>query len=310
MSLRNKRVLVTGGAGFIGSHIIRKLIKYNCDIIVADNFSTGVKENLKNLEVNILNIAVDSKDFIKRIIEYTKGDIDFIFHFGSPSSVILFNEAPEEKFRETVSGFINIMELSREINVQKVIYASSGSVYGKSPPPNSEFDIPRPVNLYGIAKLTCEIIANYYRDEVKSVGLRIFAGYGPGEDHKGRIASPVTLFLKSILSDKRPIVYGDGTQSRDFVYIDDIVEAIIRSAVRETPPIINVGSGRSYTFNEVIKIINDMLGKNIKPLYVPKPPKYLEKTQADITLMKQILEIEPIDLREGLARYLKVLNLN
>ena len=166
------------------------------------------------------------------------------------------------------------------------------------------------MNLYGIAKLTCEKIAEYYIDKVRSVGLRIFAGYGPGEEHKGRIASPITIFLNSIINDESPIVYGNGTQRRDFVYIDDIVEALIRSAEKKNvPPIINVGSGRSYTFNEVINLINKLLGKNIKPRYVPKPSKYLEATQADISLLKHSLGLEPIGLEEGLRRYLKILDL-
>jgi UDP-glucose 4-epimerase len=202
------------------------------------------------------------------------------------------------------------MELAVENSCRKVVYPSSGSVYGEAFPPHSEEVTPKPVNLYGIAKLTCERIAHYYSrvKDVKSVGLRIFAGYGPGEGHKKEFASPVTIFLNSILNDESPIVFGDGTQSRDFVYIDDVVEAIIRCAERDTPPIINVGSGKVYPFNDVIRLINELLGKDIRPKYVAKPVNYLEITQADITLMKNILEITPLDLKEGLKKYLKQLN--
>jgi len=305
MKWSGKRVLVTGAAGFIGHHLVKRLTKLNAEIIAVDNFSLGVKRNLSFFEGEILCMDVSAKDFIISI----KGDIDYIFHFGAPSSVILFKEDYEKMFRETISGFINIMELAKSKAVTKVIYPSSGSVYGRTPPPHSEMSIPQPVNLYGIAKLTCEMIAEFYRDAINSVGLRIFAGYGPGEEHKGNIASPITLFLRAIMRNKRPVVFGDGTQSRDFIYIDDIIKAIIRAAERETPPIINVGSGKSYNFNYVIKLINELLEKDIKPIYVPRPRNYLERTQADITLMKRFLEINPIGLEDGLNRYLKVIGL-
>jgi UDP-glucose 4-epimerase len=206
---------------------------------------------------------------------------------------------------------MNVMEVAVGTKCRKVVYPSSRSVYGEAPPPQLEDAVPKPVKLYGIAKLTCEKMADYYGRArgVNSVGLRIFAGYGPCEDHKGEIASPVTIFLKSILRDESPIIFGDGTQSRDFVYIDDVVEAIVRCAERDTPPIINVESGRAYAFNDVIKLINELLGKDVKPKYVMKPVSYLEKTQADITLMKSILDINPLDLKEGLKKYIESLKI-
>jgi UDP-glucose 4-epimerase len=178
-------------------------------------------------------LDVSKGDFVDLVKRY---DLDFIFHFGAPSSVILFNKDLEGMFCKTVSGFLNVMEVAVKTKCRKVVYPSSGSVYGEVPPPQSEDAVPKPVNLYGIAKLTCERIADYYSRSrgIKSVGLRIFAGYGPSEDHKGDIASPVTIFLKSILKGENPIVFGDGTQSRDFVYIDDVVEAIVRCAERRS----------------------------------------------------------------------------
>jgi UDP-glucose 4-epimerase len=303
MKWSNKLVLLTGAAGFIGSHLLRRLIRLNAEVIAVDDLSTGVKENIKFFDGEFHLLDVSRRNFVELMKRY---DFDFIFHFGAPSSVILFNKDPEGVFRKTVSGFMNVMEVAVETKCRKVVYPSSGSVYGEVPPPQSEDAVPKPVNLYGIAKLTCEKIADYYGRArgLKSVGLRIFAGYGPGEDHKGDIASPVTIFLKSILRDESPIVFGDGTQSRDFVYIDDVLEAIVRCAEGDTPPIINVGSGKTYSFNDVIKLINELLGKDVKPKYVMKPANYLEKTQADITLMKNVLGINPLNLEEGLKRYI------
>ena len=304
MKWHNKRVLVTGAAGFLGHHLIKALNELGVEIVALDNFSTGIRENLTFFNGIVIRADVAETDAIA-LCRLIQQDIDFIYHLGSPCSVILFNKNPTWAFNNTVGGFINIMEFAVKKQVKKVVYASSGSVYGRCGLPQSEGDTPKPVNLYGIAKLTCEKIASFYDDEVRSVGLRIFAGYGPGEEHKGNMASPVTIFLRSILNSQPPIVYGDGTQSRDFVYVDDVITALVRSAEKSVPAIINVGSGRSYTFNYVIELMNEMLGKNVKPRYIPKPVKYLERTQADIRLMKKYLGINPIPLEKGLEKYIE-----
>jgi nucleoside-diphosphate-sugar epimerase len=303
MKWSNKLVLLTGAAGFIGSHLLKRLMSLNAEVLAVDDLSVGTKENIKFFGGELYLLDVAGENFFDLMKGY---DLDFIFHFGAPSSVILFNKYPESMFRKTTSGFLNIMELALETKCRKIIYPSSGSVYGNASPPQREDSIPKPVNLYGIAKLTCERIADYYSriKGVRSIGLRIFAGYGPGEDHKGEIASPVTIFLKSILRGESPIIFGNGTQSRDFVYIDDIIEATVRCAEREVPSILNVGSGRAYSFNDVVKLINELLRKDVKPKYLMKPAGYLEKTQADITLMKNYLDINPVELKEGLMKYI------
>lgn len=301
MKWSETRVLVTGAAGFIGSHLIRRLMSLHAEVIALDNFSTGRKSNLSFFDGETAKLDVTDRLLSEKI----KGEIDYIFHFGAPSSVILFNNDQMRCFNETCGGFLNIMKLASTKGVTKVVYPSSGSVYGSAPPPQSESTTPRPLNLYGLAKLTCEGTAQLFSNEVVNVGLRIFAGYGPHENHKEDIASPVTLFLRSIAGKKQPIVYGDGTQSRDFVYIDDIIEAIVRSIDRETPRIVNVGSGSSCTFNRLITLINEYLGTQAKPIYLPKPSSYLERTQAEITLLTGKMGIKPIKIEDGLRRYLE-----
>jgi len=302
----NKTVLITGGAGFIGKNLAAKLLNENVEVIIMDNFSYAPPSNvMKGAELIIADVS-DSLQFSGSL---SNKDIDFIFHFAAPSSVVLFNRDPVKCFNKTVAGILNVFHYSREKEVRKVIFPSSGSVYGELPPPQSESQNPSPVNLYGVAKLSTEYIAQYFAKHVDYVCLRIFAGYGIGEEHKGDYASPVTLFLDSIVNNEPPIIYGDGSQSRDFVYIDDIVNAVIRSA--ESPysgGVINVGSGRSHTFNEVISMINDLLGKEVKPKYVKKPEFYLEKTCADIRRMKEILSLDPLDLYDGLKKYLESLS--
>jgi nucleoside-diphosphate-sugar epimerase len=300
MNFKGSRIVVTGAAGFIGSHLVKELTNLDAEVIAVDNFSVGKKDNLKEFKGKLLEIDVCNRDLGNRI----RGKIDTIFHFGAPSSVILFNKSPLKTFEDTAVGFLNIMELAKQKHVEKVVYPSSGSVYGKIPPPQSESSGNDPANLYGVSKLVCEQIAKFYENKVDNTGLRIFAGYGPGEDHKGEIASPVTIFLKAIMKGEKPVIYGDGNQSRDFVYINDIVKTIIKCAETKSLPILNVGSGRACSFNDVVALINGLLGKDIKPKYVVKPAEYLERTQADTALLNRILGVKPMDIKEGLRAYI------
>jgi len=299
MKWNKQKVLVTGGAGFIGSHVVKRLLEERAQVIVLDNFSEGKKDNIPE-DCTFINGDIRDRKALDRV-----GPVDYLFNFGAPSSIILFNSKPVACVDITVCGFLNILEWAKDVKVKKIVYPTSGSVYGSTPVPQSEEDQVMPMNLYGISKQTCEHIAGLYNDKLQIIGLRIFAGYGPGEEHKGDFASPITLFLSSMIKDERPIVYGDGTQSRDFIYIDDIIEALIRSVERDVVGIVNVGSGKAYSFNEVIYCINQSLGKDIEPIYVDKPVNYLEKTLANITKMKEVLDITPLDLKKGLQRYLQ-----
>lgn len=299
-----KSVLITGGAGFLGSHLALRLFKEHAEVVVLDDLSTGIKNSERPRchrfiedDVSTLNLFEVLKDF----------DIDYVFHFGSPSSVILFNRNPEGCMSKTIFGFRNVMEYARRKGVSKVIYPSSGSVYGDAPIPQSEASLPKPTNLYGISKLACEHLARLYMEKVPSIGLRIFAGYGPGEEAKGEIASVVTLFMEAMIENRSPTIYGDGEQSRDFVYIDDIISAALRGAEAGYTGVVNVGLGKSYTFNDVAELINKVLDKNVEPIYVDKPAKYLERTLADRMKQNEILGINPTTLEVGaseLAEYL------
>jgi nucleoside-diphosphate-sugar epimerase len=298
LKLSTKKFLITGGAGFIGTAITKRLHDENSQIVILDDFSVGIFENIKsNYEVVKGNVA-DIGSFHKI------HDVDFVLHFGAPSSVVLFNRNPENCITETIIGIRNVFEYSKNNGVRKVIFPSSSSVYGNTPLPQSETTSTTPTNLYGVAKLACENIAKLYSDTVPSVALRIFAGYGPGEAHKREIASVITLFMQNIIANSRPIIFGDGTQSRDFVYIDSIVEAVLKSLENSFTGVVNVGSGESHTFNEIVDLINYFLGKKVHPQYVEKPNQYFEHTLADIRKMKNVLEFSPIGLEDGMKRHL------
>jgi nucleoside-diphosphate-sugar epimerase len=305
MDWSRKSVLITGGAGFLGSHLALRLFKEHAEVVVLDDLSMGTKNSERFRCHHFIKDDVSTSNLFEALKDF---DIDYIFHFGSPSSVILFNRNPEGCMSKTIFGFRNMMEYAKRKGVSKVIYPSSGSVYGDAPIPQSEESLPKPTNLYGISKLVCEHLARLYTEKVPSIGLRIFAGYGPGEEAKGEIASVITLFMETMIKNRGPTIYGDGEQSRDFVYVDDIVTAALRGAEVGYTGVVNVGLGKSYTFNEVAGLINKVLGKNVKPIYVDKPAKYLERTLADRGKQDEILGIDPTIIDVGiseLAKHLK-----
>jgi nucleoside-diphosphate-sugar epimerase len=300
MKFSHKKFLVTGGAGFIGSALAKQLYAQSAEIVILDNFSYGSKDNLlPGFDVVVEDVAGD--EWFDKI-----GEVDYVLHFGAPSSVVLFNKMSTKCLNDTIVGMKNVFEFAKRYHVKKVIYPSSSSVYGNTPLPQSESTLMMPVNLYGVAKLTCEQIARLYSDSVSSAGLRIFAGYGPGEAHKGEIASVITLWIKSIRQGVRPIIFGNGSQSRDFVYIDDIVQTVMKILEEDFTGILNVGSGQRKNFNEVIELINGSLGKNVEPIHVEKPNSYFEHTLADIHGMKN-LGLSPLSLEKGLERYTDIL---
>jgi UDP-glucose 4-epimerase len=304
MNWSRKSVLVTGGAGFIGSHLTNKLHELGANVIVVDDLSTGDREKVKAT----CNVFVEGDVSQSNTYAELGGfGVDYVFHFGSPSSVMLFNEKPDDCIYKTIFGFRRIIAFAEENNVAKVIYPSSGSVYGDAPVPQTEDMMPKPTNLYGVCKLTCEQLARLSLDKVPSVGLRIFAGYGPGEETKGEIASVITLFVKAILKGERPVIYGDGQQDRDFVFIEDVLAATLKAAETDYTGVVNVGSGESYSFNKLVDVTNKLLRKNTKPLYVNKPMRYLERTLASREVQDKVLGFRPTALEVGIGKLLDYL---
>jgi nucleoside-diphosphate-sugar epimerase len=302
MKWNNKTVLITGAAGFIGFNLLQRFIQLNAKVVAMDNFSSGkTKEALLKYPVDIVNADVT----VANVFNEVPDNIDFVFHFGAPSSIILFNKDPVFALSSTICGLNNAFEFAKTVRAQKLIYPSSGSIYGLAPTPQSETSLPMPTNLYGMAKLTCEKIASCNYSSVPSVGLRIFAGFGPGEEHKGEYASVVTIFLNSMLADKSPVIYGNGTQNRDFVYIADVVDSIVKAAEKPiSNSIINVGTGTNLKFNDIVAILNKFLKKSIKPIYIQKPEKYFDHTLAETTKMRNLLGVTAKSGEEGIKEYL------
>lgn len=296
-NFKNQTILITGGLGFIGKSLAKAFVDNGVSVCVLDNKQYGDISGITN-KVKFIYGDVRSSHVWNSLPK-----CDYIYHLAAPSSIILFNKNAEECIDITITGLKNCFEWAKKNNINKVIFPSSGSIFTELSSACNENTLPKPVNSYGKTKLTCEYIAKIY-DSVPSTALRIFAGYGPQENHKGDIASVITLFYKEMLLKNNPIVFGDGNQTRDFVYIDDIVETMVRVAHLNNVSLLNVGSGSSTSFNKVIEYLNESMKTNIKPKYIKKPINYLENTKCDNTLMRKIIQRDPINVLNGIKLYL------
>ena len=283
-----KNAIVTGSSGFIGSYLTKKLEELDINVLKVDK-KTSSEYDVANFDFPTL---------------FTNKKIDYIFHFGSPCSVLQYNKDSVYCIGNTLTGFKNIIKIAKKTKA-KLVYPSSGNVYGKQNPPHREDIEPKPTNLYGITKVQAENMVTL--SEIDAVGLRIFTGYGFGEEKKGNLMSVVCLFLLDMLKGKSPVIWGNGEQERDCVFIDDIVKSAINAAKFDVPEIINIGSGSKVTYNRIIESINEVLEKNVKPIYAEKPQNFVDKAVADIGLMRKYLKVEPIKLEEGLNKFVEYL---
>lgn len=300
------KYLVTGGAGFIGSNLVEDLVKDGHNIIVIDNLSTGSLDNLSSVRDKIKFIKTSCSEALK--FKELEG-IDGIYHYGIPSTTQLYRN-DRSLVGKAVSEFIEILELAKRENC-KVVYASSSSVYNGNTPPFKE-DMPVMIkDFYTEARYLMERMARLYNDfyNVKSVGFRFFSVYGPHEEAKKNFANLVSQFIWDIKKGKSPLIYGDGTQTRDFTYVDDINNGFklgMKSNI--ACDIFNLGTGECYNLNELVDIINKILGTDVKPVYKENPLiNYVQETLADTSKAEKRLGFKAeISLREGIKKLLNV----
>lgn len=301
--MKNKRLVVTGGAGFIGSNIVRELVKNNT-VIVIDDLSTGSLENIKDLiktkKINFLKGNVT--DF--KLLNKTFRNVDYVFHQAAIASVPKSIENPVASNNVNVNGTLNVLVASRDNNVKKVVFASSCSIYGDSPilPKNEEMTT-FPISPYSVNKLIgeyyCKIFTNIYR--LKTASLRYFNVYGPRQNPKGDYAAVIPKFIGMILKNKSPEIYGDGEQTRDFVFVKDIVNANIIAAESKETGIFNIASGKQVSIIELAKLIIEITRKNIRIVYKKGRMGDIIHSSADISKAKKILDFNPkFTLKEGL----------
>ncbi|MFB6242340.1 MAG: SDR family NAD(P)-dependent oxidoreductase [Candidatus Nanosalina sp.] len=301
-----ERALVTGGAGFIGSNIVEKLVEKDVEVVVLDDLFLGSEDNLEAVREEIEFIEGSVLE-TEKVEEAVKG-CDVVFHQAARSSSPMHKKDPAKGARVNIEGFINVAEAAVEEGVEKIVYASTSSMYGSVDPPHTEDMDLEPTNLYTASKLSREMYARCYSytERIQTTGLRYFSVFGPHEKAKGKYANVVTQFLWKMMDGEQPVIWGDGTQERDFVYVEDVAEANIRAAEKRTGEldgeVINIGQGDPVTFNEVVEKLNQELGKSIEPEKIENPrDKYVHEHRADNTKAERLLDWTPqYSFEEGL----------
>jgi UDP-glucose 4-epimerase len=297
--MNDRRVLVTGGAGFIGSNLANHLAQQN-DVIAVDDCYLGTPENL-TADVEFVDASVVEDDL--------PTDVDVVFHLAALSSYKMHEADPAEGARVNVEGFVNTVEQARQDGCDTVVYATTSSVYGDRTEPSPETMAVEAHTGYEASKLARERYAEYFHNhhDMTLAGLRFFSvyqGFGGAEEHKGEFANTVAQFTDKIANGERPELFGDGTQTRDFTHVDDVVRACELAADHELQGIYNVGTAESYSFNEMVELINEELGTDIDPKYIENPlDAYVHDTMADYTKLHAATGWEPtIEFEEGISR--------
>ena len=295
------KLIVTGGAGFIGSHLTKYLIKKGHNVSVIDSLRRGSLENLKEMEDKIDFQKIDILDYnaMKSVVKNTDG----IFHQAALGSVPQSFKEPEEYRRVNAIGTENILKLAKEFGF-KVVYASSSSVYGNQNKfPIKEDAAKKPLNPYGQSKLEAERFAEKYSQlGVKVIGLRYFNVFGIGQNPN--YAGVIPKFIEQLIHHKPPIIYGNGNQLRNFTFVDDVVEANVLAFESKTEhAFINIATGVMTSVRQLAEIMINLSGLSIKPIYEKPREGDIEKSQADISLAKSLINWEPkTTLEEGLKK--------
>ena len=299
------KILITGGAGFIGSNIAESLVNENHEVVILDKFILGSLENLKKIKDKVTIVTGDITD--KKTVFDASNGCDIIFNEAAASSSPMFKEDLAGSVKINVEGFVNVLDAARK-NDSKVIYASTSSVYGDNITPLTENQTINPPNFYAATKFADEHLARIYTSEygITTTGFRYMSVYGPHEKAKNTFANLVSQFLWDMKKSISPIIYGDGKQTRDFIFVKDIVKAnlLAMNLTGAKSEIINAGTGRATDMNELIAIINNTLNTKITAKYIENPVKnYIPTQLASIKKAKEILDFEAkVSLEDGIKR--------
>ena len=303
------KCLVTGGAGFIGSHLIRHLLDSGYETICLDNFDpvydiNSKKRNiaafLENDNFELIEGDIRDRELLKKVIT----DIDYIFHEAALVSVVESMKDPVRTIEINTIGTINILDAALSGNVRKVILASSAAVYGDSPDlPKKESMIPVPRSPYAISKLDCEYAARIYYEEhgLKTTSLRYFNVYGPGQDPTSPYAAAIPIFMQKALKNENIRIFGDGAQTRDFVFVDDIVHANELVMTKGDGCVFNAANGTAISINEIAQQIMSLAGSKSTVEYAKERSGDIRHSFADISEIKRLGYRPEYDLEEGLA---------
>jgi nucleoside-diphosphate-sugar epimerase len=303
------KVLVTGGAGFIGSNLVRELLARGDDVRVLDNFSTGNRRNIEGLDVEVVEGELRSYE---RVHNAVRG-VETVFHLGALGSVPRSVQDPLTSSAVNIEGTLNVLLAARDEGIKRVVFTSSSSIYGISNPlPLKETMPPDPISPYGVAKLAaeryCVSFSRVY--DLETVVLRYFNVFGPRQDPTSQYAAVVPLFATAIAAGRPVTIFGDGEQSRDFTFVDNVVTATADagSAAQTNGQIMNVAAASPASVNTLADTIGAILGKEVKKSYAAERPGDIRDSFADISEARRLIGFEPrVGLGEGLRRTIESL---
>jgi UDP-glucose 4-epimerase len=298
--------LVTGGAGFIGSHIVRRLLEKGRKVRVLDDLSTGKRENLADVagQIELVEGSICDVPTVQRCMS----GVEVVFHLAARASVPRSVAEPKPAHEINVTGTLNLLIAARDAKVRRLVYSASSSAYGDTPTlPKREDMCPQPLSPYAVSKLAaehyCACWARVYG--LQTVALRYFNVFGPRQDPKGAYAAVIPAFVSRMLKGERPVIFGDGEHSRDFCFIENVVNAnMLAAEAKEVHgEVVNVACGQRTTLNEIVADINKLLGTSIQPEYQPPRAGDVKHSLADVSAAKRVIGYEPrVFFPEGLRR--------
>lgn len=299
-------VLVTGGAGFIASHIAEACVRRGDKVRVLDNLCTGFLHNLETIRQDIEFVEGDVAD--EAVVARAMQGVDLVFHQAALASVPLSIERPMDTHRSCVTGTLNVLNQAAKAGVRRVVYAASSSAYGDRPfSAKRESDLPQVLSPYAAAKLAGELYcqAFYHSFGLETVGLRYFNVFGPRQDPASPYSAVIPLFVTAILSGNPPTIYGDGGQSRDFIFVKNVVQGNLLAG--DTPAaagrIFNMAEGRQTSLLQLLQLLSELLGQTVEPNFQPARVGDVRESLADITQARTVLGYEPkTSLEEGLRQ--------
>ena len=307
------KVVVSGGAGFIGSHLAEELVRRGYRVLIIDDLSTGKLENIKDLlkenSVEFVQGSITDLPLLQNLFK----DAKYVFHQAALARVPRSIEDPLTANEVNVKGTLNVLLAARDNGVRKVIYASSSSVYGDTPTlPQKEDMPPNPLSPYALTKLAGEYYCNIFRQiyGLSTVSLRYFNVYGPRQDPHSQYATVIPAFIGRISQNLPPVIYGDGEQSRDFTYIEDVVRANILAAENDAEGVYNIGNGKNTTINQLADIILKLMQKDLQPIHDKPRPGDPRHTLADISKAEDFGYEPKWTLEDGLKRVIRAMSGN
>lgn len=298
--MKDKEVVVTGGLGFIGSHLTERLVEDN-QVTVIDDGSTGKLDNIKHLNLENIELVMGS------ITDINLGEIfegkDYVFHQAAMASVPQSIEDPLGSNQVNITGTLRVLMAAKDNGVKKVVTASSSAVYGDSTHmPHSEDAPLKPMSPYAVTKaageLYCNVLSSIYG--LPTVSLRYFNVFGPRQDPQSQYAAVIPHFIDAILNGEKPVIYGDGEQSRDFIYVKRVVDANILACESKETGVFNIALGKGTTINQLVEIISQVFGKDVKPIYAEERTGDIKHSMADVSRAVSFGFNPKGDFKEGL----------